>query len=261
MRFQRGRSLIAGTSATSYPLGRIVAVPEKWSSPADEAHGGAARRQRAATISRIIGTYLILHLRVPHSVLFPQPLRIVIRLGQHHFAENCSLGRLGRTAHQDSVCPIFGHSGWRRLPVAATSTPRSAAHNGRMLETELQRIYDSEINVRIGWFWDCGIDVRLGDDINGYIAEENVASVSEIIPWLQEAIAHFYPDSTYAKSLGREIRERAVGRLFRSPTTGAQVRCPDCGAPHAALPEINEVIAFVCAHCGKGVTLPRPKVC
>jgi hypothetical protein len=32
-----------------------------------------------------------------------------------------------------------------------------------MLEHELQRIYESEINVRISWLWDGGIDVRLGD--------------------------------------------------------------------------------------------------
>jgi hypothetical protein len=66
------------------------------------------------------------------------------------------------------------------------------------LATELQRIYDSEINVEIGWFWDGGIDVRLGDKMNGYLAEENVRCVAEILPWLQEAIAHFYPTSTYA---------------------------------------------------------------
>jgi hypothetical protein len=42
------------------------------------------------------------------------------------------------------------------------------------LAAELQRIYDSEINVEIGWFWDGGIDVRLGDKMNGYLAEENV---------------------------------------------------------------------------------------
>ena len=40
-----------------------------------------------------------------------------------------------------------------------------------MLETELQRIYDSEINVRIDWLWDGGIDVRLGDELNGYLAQ------------------------------------------------------------------------------------------
>ena len=96
-----------------------------------------------------------------------------------------------------------------------------------MLEHELQRIYDSEINVPISWLWDGGIDVRLGDEINGYPAEENFLSMADIVPWLQEAIAHFYPDSTYAKSLDPQIRERAVRRLFRPPTSGAQVICPE----------------------------------
>jgi hypothetical protein len=39
------------------------------------------------------------------------------------------------------------------------------------LAAELQKIYDSEINLRIGWPWDGGIDVRLGDEMNGYLAE------------------------------------------------------------------------------------------
>lgn len=46
--------------------------------------------------------------------------------------------------------------------------------------------------------------------MNGYLAEETVPLVFEIVPWLQEAIAHFYPDSEYAKSLEAEIRERSV---------------------------------------------------
>jgi len=55
---------------------------------------------------------------------------------------------------------------------------------------ELQRIYDSEITVRISWLWDGsvevrlgdevnGVEVRLGDEVNGFEAEERVASVSE----------------------------------------------------------------------------------
>ena len=43
------------------------------------------------------------------------------------------------------------------------------------LAVALQKIYDSEINVRIGWFWDSGIEIRLGDDMNGYLAEETVS--------------------------------------------------------------------------------------
>ena len=70
------------------------------------------------------------------------------------------------------------------------------------LAVVLQKIYDSEINLSIDWLWDGGITIRLGDEIGGYLAEETVESVSGVIPWLQEAIAHFYPTSTYAKSLG-----------------------------------------------------------
>jgi hypothetical protein len=54
---------------------------------------------------------------------------------------------------------------------------------------ELQKIYDSEINVSKSWLWDGGIDVKLGDRMNGYVAAENVRSMSEIVPWLQEAIS------------------------------------------------------------------------
>jgi hypothetical protein len=38
------------------------------------------------------------------------------------------------------------------------------------LATKLQKIYDSEINAEISLLWDGGIDVRLGDRMNGYVA-------------------------------------------------------------------------------------------
>jgi hypothetical protein len=54
---------------------------------------------------------------------------------------------------------------------------------------EVWKIYDSEINVQIGWFWDGGVDARLGDRMNGYQVEENLKSVAEILPWLEQAVA------------------------------------------------------------------------
>jgi hypothetical protein len=99
------------------------------------------------------------------------------------------------------------------------------------LALELQKIYDSEINVRIGWFWDGAIEIRLGDDMNGYLAAETVKAVADIIPWLQKAVAHFYSGSSYARSLSPELREHAKQRLFQPPKIGAQVICPHCGAP------------------------------
>ena len=127
------------------------------------------------------------------------------------------------------------------------------------LAVELQKIYDSEINIEIGWVWDGGIDVRLGDKINGYLAEENVKSVPDIIPWLQEAIAHFYPQSEYAASLDAEVRIRAARRVFCPPRTGARAVCPHCGAPHAS-PGLDELIAFHCPRCGNFVEVEPPKL-
>jgi hypothetical protein len=76
------------------------------------------------------------------------------------------------------------------------------------LAIELQRIYDSEINLRIDWLWDGGIRAVLGDEMNGFVAEENVDSVTGLVPWLQAAIAHFYPDCTYTASLHAARRDR-----------------------------------------------------
>jgi hypothetical protein len=102
--------------------------------------------------------------------------------------------------------------------------------------------------------------VRLGDQINGFLAEKTFAHAGEIAPWLQQAIAHFYPDSTYARSLPDEVRQFAAQRLFQPPRDGMRVRCPHCGAPHAATPGIDEVIAFVCSHCGQSVTVEPAKI-
>jgi hypothetical protein len=56
------------------------------------------------------------------------------------------------------------------------------------LAAELQKIYDSEINIRISWLWDGGIEVWLGDEMNGFLAQETVGTAGEIALWLQEAI-------------------------------------------------------------------------
>ena len=95
--------------------------------------------------------------------------------------------------------------------------------------------------------------------MNGYLAEENVSSVADILPWLQEAIAHFYPESTYAKSLDATVKERAARRIFSPPRVGAQVFCPHCGAPNPA-PEMDDVFTFYCARCGNLVQMEKPKV-
>jgi len=75
------------------------------------------------------------------------------------------------------------------------------------LAGELQRIYDSEINIRISRMWDGGVDLWLGDDLGGYVAHENV-SFADVIPWVQQAIAHFYA----ADRTRRSLRPRSGNR-------------------------------------------------
>jgi len=76
------------------------------------------------------------------------------------------------------------------------------------LEEELQKIYDSEIHVDIGWLWDGGIDVSVGDlEVKGH-----VATVAEVLPWLQDAIAKHYPDSKYnVERMGGTWKQADVG--------------------------------------------------
>ena len=53
----------------------------------------------------------------------------------------------------------------------------------------LQRLYDGEINIKLEWFWDGGIDATLGDHMNGWHATGNFETVTEAIDFLEmEAI-------------------------------------------------------------------------
>jgi hypothetical protein len=129
----------------------------------------------------------------------------------------------------------------------------------RDLAVELQKIYDSEINISLNWMWDGGVRVRLGDEVGGYIAEEMVEKVADALPWFQEAIAHFYPTSEYARGLDADIRERAARRVFTPPRVSASAICPHCGAPNAT-PGMEELLAFVCRRCGNSVQVKPPPV-
>jgi hypothetical protein len=127
------------------------------------------------------------------------------------------------------------------------------------LSIELQKIYDSEINISIAWLWDGGIVVRLGDELNGYKAEETVATIADVLPWLQEAIAYFYPSSTYAHNLDAAVAERAKDRVFLPPTGGATAICPYCGAANWT-PGLEVLLAYVCRRCGESVQVKPPAV-
>ena len=81
------------------------------------------------------------------------------------------------------------------------------------LERELQKMYDSEINVDIGWIWDGGIDVSIGREeaVTG-----KVKTVAELLLWLQTAISRRYPESKYnVERLGGEFNDVWVDPMER----------------------------------------------
>ena len=63
----------------------------------------------------------------------------------------------------------------------------------------LDELYASEINVSISWLWDDGIDVKLGDPLNGYDAEGKVTTIAEAAVWLRDQACQHYPDSEFAR--------------------------------------------------------------
>jgi hypothetical protein len=66
----------------------------------------------------------------------------------------------------------------------------------------LKKLYDSEINWKILTFWDGGVDVWLGDGLNGFKAQTcfEASEMDGIPQWLHEQALKFYPDSEYAKN-------------------------------------------------------------
>jgi hypothetical protein len=77
------------------------------------------------------------------------------------------------------------------------------------LESILRQLHDSEINAGVQMFYDAGMRVWIGDEINGIQAEtainrtratrlkwpEGLSAAS----WLHDAALHLYPDSKYSK--------------------------------------------------------------
>lgn len=61
-----------------------------------------------------------------------------------------------------------------------------------------QRLYDSEINFSVSCFWDGGFEVKLGDEMNGFIAKAELYSWPDVLEWLDQTARKEYPESLYA---------------------------------------------------------------
>lgn len=65
----------------------------------------------------------------------------------------------------------------------------------------LQALYDSEINFSLSCIWDGGIDVALGDELNGFKEKTSTDTVEEACQWLKETAIKHYPDSLFVKTI------------------------------------------------------------
>ena len=70
------------------------------------------------------------------------------------------------------------------------------------LQDTLRDLYNSELNFSISCLWDGGIDVKLGDEMNGFAAENNFGldALDQIAPWMEREAIRLWPGSTFAKS-------------------------------------------------------------
>ena len=59
----------------------------------------------------------------------------------------------------------------------------------------LPDLYASEINasISLSWFWDAGIDVALGDELNGIVAGGQVATLAQAAEWLRASAVRALP--------------------------------------------------------------------
>jgi hypothetical protein len=91
------------------------------------------------------------------------------------------------------------------------------------LERILQQLHDSELNAGVQTFYDAGMRVWIGDEMNGIRAETTMnrtraarlkwpeglsAARLSAASWLHETAIRFYPDSRYAKGHGTEAPKK-----------------------------------------------------
>jgi hypothetical protein len=70
-------------------------------------------------------------------------------------------------------------------------------------EQIIDDLHASEINGRIGWFYDGEWVAELGDDVNGWKAEKTLRSFTRAAEWLRDEAVRRYPESEFAKKYGR----------------------------------------------------------
>lgn len=83
------------------------------------------------------------------------------------------------------------------------------------MKTLLKALYESEINILIDWMWDSGIQVKIGDRMNGYKAVKLFDDFNDIENWIEEQVKYYFPGSTFAKTYKGDTFEIAVEPAIR----------------------------------------------
>ena len=84
------------------------------------------------------------------------------------------------------------------------------------MKTLLKSLYESEINILIDWMWDSGVQVKIGDRMNGF--KEVIimdADFDEIERWIEAKSKEYYPDSKFAKTYNGQDFNSAVEPAIR----------------------------------------------
>jgi hypothetical protein len=91
---------------------------------------------------------------------------------------------------------------WRLASITTTGAQNGQADVRSDLEEILRALYESEINASISWVWDGGINVELGDPLNGYAANDKVSTFAKATAWFRDQACKHYPDSEFARKYG-----------------------------------------------------------
>jgi hypothetical protein len=83
-----------------------------------------------------------------------------------------------------------------RGPPVAVSVP---ALSGPVSAMILQGLYDSEIDVSVESLYDLGFTVKIGDKLNGFMAEQQCLTWAEAEEWLRATALTLFPESAFAR--------------------------------------------------------------
>jgi hypothetical protein len=78
------------------------------------------------------------------------------------------------------------------------------------IEIVMRNLYASEINCSICSFWDNHWDVKIGDEMNGFVAEGNFESLDECATFLDQQARKHFPESSYALGKAEHLRREVI---------------------------------------------------